>query len=239
LDDAPFCRTIPSVGEEEGAVGEGPSLPFELLDDPKELASYEGWSENVYADLLAVQEGRLSHQAFDSRHLHETSILVLDLTGFTLAATRGGSLQSFLRILQAQQICLPVLRERGAGFIRTFADDIVALFKDPNAALDASLEIHRRMEAFPAGTPGAPDPAECCIGIGYGAVYSIGPNHAMGDEMNRASKLGEDTARGAETLVTEGAYRALLRREDVAFEPQTSDDLLFPYYRVRALAEPD
>ena len=216
---------------------ERPDPPFELLEEPAELARYEGWSATVYEDLLAVQEGRLSHQAFDAKHLHETAILVLDLTGFTLTAARGGSLQSFLRILKTQQICLPVLREMGATLIRTFADDVVALFKEPYSALDASLEIHRRMEALPNDGIDI-SPAECCIGIGFGAVYAIGPNRAMGDEMNRASKLGEDTARGGETLVTEGAYRALLRRSDVAFEPQTSDDLLFPYFRVGVLAEP-
>jgi class 3 adenylate cyclase len=216
---------------------ERPTLPFELLEEPAELARYEGWSRTVYEDLLAVQEGRLSHQAFDAKHLHETAILVLDITGFTLTAARGGSLQSFLRILQAHQVCLPVLRKMGATFIRTFADDMVALFHEPHSALDASLEIHRRVQALPTRRAG-PAPAECCIGIGFGAVYAIGPNRAMGDEMNRTSKLGEDTARGGETLVTEGAYRALLRRSDVAFEPQASDDLLFPYFRVGLLSEP-
>jgi len=75
------------------------------------------------------------------------------------------------------------------------------------------------------------DPAECCIGIGFGPIYAIGPNHAMGDEMNRASKLGEDTARGGETLVTEAAYATLEQRPRVRFEPQADDDLLFPFYR--------
>lgn len=54
----------------------------------------------------------------------------------------------------------------------------------------------------------------------------------MGDEMNRASVLGEDTARGGETLVTEGVQRALSEREDLTFEAQASDDLAFPFYRV-------
>lgn len=50
--------------------------------------------------------------------------------------------------------------------------------------------------------------------------------------MNRASVLGEDTARGGETLVTEGVQRALSEREDLTFEAQASDDLAFPFYRV-------
>jgi len=30
-------------------------------------------------------------------------------------------------------------------------------------------------------------PLQCCIGLGWGDVYAIGPNLAMGAEMNRAS----------------------------------------------------
>ena len=75
-------------------------------------------------------------------------------------------------------------------------------------------------------------PADCCIGVGYGSVYAIGPNHAMGNEMNQTSKLGEDTARGGEILATEGVYTALRGRSDAQFEPQSNDDLIFPYYRV-------
>jgi hypothetical protein len=54
---------------------------------------------------------------------------------------------------------------------------------------------------------------------------------AMGDEMNRASKLGEDTARGAETLVTGSFFEVARARTDVVFEPLAQDDMLFPYYR--------
>ena len=55
-----------------------------------------------------------------------------------------GSLPALLRIFDAQKVCLPVVREYGATFIRTFADDIVALFDAPAVALDASLEIRER-----------------------------------------------------------------------------------------------
>jgi class 3 adenylate cyclase len=69
------------------------------------------------------------------------------------------------------------------------------------------------------------------VGIGYGEVYAFGPNRAMGDEMNRSSKLGEDIARGGETLITENVYEALRGRMDVVLEPVTGDDMLFRYYR--------
>jgi len=207
-------------------------FPFDLLEDPKELARFRGWSEEVYRDLIAVQRQTMSLAAFDEKHLVQRAILVLDLTGFTVNTMHGGAVRSFLRILEAQQVCLPVLREFGANFVRTFADDMVALFDHPEPALDAALEIHRRTDVWESPHADAPDRADCCIGIGFGPVYAIGPNLSMGDEMNRASKLGEDTARGGETLVTEAAKKALGEPAGLSFHPQSSDDLLFGYYSV-------
>ena len=125
-----------------------------------------------------------------------------------------------------------MLHEHEASLVRAFADDLVALFDDPGKALDAAIEIHRRIELFNASSLATENPAYCSIGIGYGDVYRIGPNLSMGDEMNRSSRLGEDTARGAETLVTESLRDALEHRKDVQFEPVIHDDILFPYFRV-------
>lgn len=207
--------------------------PFELLDDPAELALSQGWSESQYRDLLAVQAGEMSHADFDRKYLVEKAILVLDLTGFTENTLRGGALPSFLRILDAQKLCIPVLREHESEHVHTLADDIVATFADPNRALDAALEIQRRSAVMQQHDGEHANRAECCIGLGCGPVYAIGPNHVMGDEMNRASKLGEDTARGGEILVTELVRNAVVHRADLKLEGQTSDDLLFPYFRVK------
>ena len=209
-----------------------PKPGFRLLQDPVELARFQGWSKAVYDDLLAVEGSRMSDDEFDDKYLATKAILVLDVTGFTVTAIHGGAITSFLRILDAHKICFPVLREYGATFIRAFADDVTALFEDCNSALEASLEIHRRVGNYNRSSGKHQTPPECCIGIGYGAVHEIGPNHAMGDEMNRASVLGEDIARGGETLVTENVRRALSNPRDAIFESQASDDLLFSYYRV-------
>ena len=210
-------------------------LPFPLLDTPADLARCNGWTEEVYRDLLALQEGSLTHAALDAKYLYRRAILTLDLTGFTVAAMKGRPLDALLRILDAQKVCIPVFHEHSAPLVRAFADDLVALFEEPGQAVDAAFEIHRRIAAFNQSGHAADKPALACIGIGYGEVYAIGPNLAMGDEMNRASKLGEDTARGNETLVTSNVYIALRSRSDVLFEQLSSDDQLFPYYRASSL----
>jgi class 3 adenylate cyclase len=206
-------------------------LSFPLLEAPDLLASCNGWTEEVYRDLLDLQGGTITHDALNAKYLCRRAILTLDLTGFTVQAMHGRQLNALLRILDAQKVCIPVFNELGALLVRAFADDLVALFDEPGQALDAAFEVHRRIAVFNQSEHASEMPALACIGVGYGEVYAIGPNLAMGDEMNRASKLGEDTARGNETLITSNVYAALRHRSDILFEQLASDDQLFPYYR--------
>jgi len=208
-----------------------PHFPYPLLEAPEHLATFNGWTEEVYRDLLALQGGALTVQDMDAKYMYQAAILTLDLTGFTVQAMKQPQLNALLRILDAQKVCIPALQEHGATLIRAFADDLVALFDDPGHAVDAAFEVHRRVQAFNHSGLSSETPPLACIGIGYGDVYRIGPNLSMGDEMNRAAKLGEDIARGNETLVTSSVYRALRHRSDVLFEQLASDDQLFPYYR--------
>jgi len=206
-------------------------FPHELLEDIQELASYRGWNEDVYRDFLALQKGTQSTEEFQGRYQQQRAILSLDMTGFTSSAMNIGELESLLRILDTQRVCIPVLKDFDANLIRCFADDIVAVFNDPNTAIDAAFEIHRRVEIFRDSIRASDHPTQCSIGIGFGNVFAIGPNLAQGDEMNRASKLGEDIARANETLLTERAFEAIKTRTDVQFDLQDTDDQLFPFYR--------
>jgi adenylate cyclase len=206
-------------------------FPHPLMDDPRALAGFAGWSEDVYRDFFKLQRGDMDETAFRDKYLHERAILSIDMTGYTSSVLKYGELHSFLRIMNAQRVVGPVLQELGAELIRCFADDVVALFHDPGSALDAAFEIHRRIRLFNRSELSSKDPTSCCAGIGFGTVFAIGPNLAQGDEMNQASKLGEDIARANETLVTERAYAAVAGRRDVRFERQDQDDQLFPFYR--------
>lgn len=206
------------------------SFPYPILNDADELGGFLGWHRDVYEDFFAVQRGQLSEEEFWGKYRWRRAILALDMTGFTSSTIREGELQGLLRICDAQKVCVPVLKEYGADLIRCFADDIVALFEDPVATLDASFEIHRRIRLFNKSELAANNPTECCIGIGYGDVLAIGPNLSQGDQMVEASKLGEDIARANEVLLTERAFKALEHLKNVQFEPQIQDDQLFPFY---------
>jgi class 3 adenylate cyclase len=210
--------------------------PHKLLEDVDTLASFKGWSKEVYEDFFRLQRGEIGESEFRDKYSRERAILSIDMTGFTVSTVRLGELQGLTRILDAQRVAIPVMQDYGAELVRCFADDIVALFMEPDSAVDAALEIHRRVQLFNGSPLASEHPTLCCAGVGYGRVLAIGPNLAQGDEMNRASKLGEDIARGNETLVTERVHDAIASREDIVFERQDHDDLMFPFYRV---TEPD
>jgi class 3 adenylate cyclase len=205
---------------------------YKLLEDVDMLASFKGWSKEVYQDFFRLQRGEIGEAEFRAKYSRKRAILSIDMTGFTVSTVKLGELQGLTRILDAQRVAIPVLQEYGAELIRCFADDIVALFLEPGSALDAALEIHRRVQLFNASSLASAHPTLCCAGVGYGNVLAIGPNLAQGDEMNRASKLGEDIARGNETLITERVHDEVAARDDIIFERQDHDDLLFPFYRV-------
>ena len=206
--------------------------PHRLLEDIETLASFKGWSREVYEDFFRLQRGEIAESEFREKYTRRRAILSIDMTGFTISTVKLGELQGLTRILDAQRVAIPVMQDYDAELVRCFADDIVALFLEPDNAVDAALEIHRRVQIFNASSQASEHPPLCCAGVGFGDVLAIGPNLAQGDEMNRASKLGEDIARGAETLVTERVHDAIAARDDIVFERQDHDDLLFPFYRV-------
>ena len=206
--------------------------PYDLMEAPRQLAELGEWSEAVYLDMIALREGRMAEEEFWAKYGAKVAILCLDMTGFTQAAIQYGEVNSLLRIFDVQRVCVPIFQDYGARLVHAFADDLTALFDDPNKALDSALEIHRRIRIFNESDNCTENPADCCIGIGFGDVLAIGPNLAMGDEMNRASKLGEDTARAYEILITGNTYEAVKHREDCEFKVQNKNDLPFPYYEV-------
>ncbi len=209
-----------------------PKNDLPMVDDPGRLAGLRWWSEEVYADFRALQAGELSRDEFRGKYLRTRAILDLDMTGFTQSSMQEGQIDSLLRIFDIQKIAIPVLEQSGAGLVRAFADDLVALFDNTHQAVEAAFEIHRRVGVFNSDSTREVH-TECCIGIGFGEVYAIGSNLAQGREMNLAAKLGEDIARGGETLLTEQAYHALSSRSDVEFERQLHDELNVRFYRVQ------
>jgi hypothetical protein len=155
-------------------------FPHRLLEDADALASFKGWGKDVYEDFFRFRRGEMSESEFREKYSRERAILSIDMTGLSISTVKLGELQGLTRILDAQRVAIPVMQDYGAELVRCFADDIVALFLEPGSAIDAALEIHRRVRLFNASPLASEHPTLCCAGIGYGRVLAIGPNLAQG-----------------------------------------------------------
>jgi class 3 adenylate cyclase len=108
-----------------------------------------------------------------------------------------------------RSLSAPLVSAHRGRIVKAEADNLYCLFPDVAEAIAASAAIGRRMEA--ANEALADDrKLYASIGIGYGRILNIGDRDFYGDEVNFASKLGEDIAKRGEILLTQGAFARLV-----------------------------
>jgi len=130
------------------------------------------------------------------------AVLITDLSGFT-RITRELGIERMVALLHGmRRIALPILASHGGVLVKYQADDLFAAFPTAPDALRCALDLLRAFE-----TPDPPLPAEIrlCMGIGCGDILWWGDHDLYGEEVNLASKLGEDTAGACQILLTDSA----------------------------------
>jgi adenylate cyclase len=144
------------------------------------------------------------------------AVMFTDLSGFSRQVAAFGIIHFLQIILEKKRLLLPIIGEHDGILIKVEADSFLILFKRAGAALDCAIAMqhacqrlnHRRKPE---------EQVLLCVGIGYGRILRIGDIDVYGQEVNAASKLGEDTARADEILVTEAARASAGEREDVRY----------------------
>lgn len=136
------------------------------------------------------------------------AVLVTDMTGFTRRTDRFGILH-FLSLIHAMQdLAEPILLDHGGLLLKTEADNLFVVFRDTASAARCARALHAASAAY--NEHRHPDAQiSFCVGVGWGDLLLIGDDDAFGAEVNRAFKLGEDIARGGETLLTPDAQADL------------------------------
>ena len=168
------------------------------------------------------------------RFTRTLAVLVLDMSGFSRLTHRYGIVHFLAMIQRMQELVLPVLEahRHGGRVLKLEADNVYAVFPDAPLALDAAVEIQRKLAAANQVLPSDWD-IHVSIGIGYGDVLAVGDDEVYGHEMNLASKLGEDIAGGGEVLLTEAAHARLPVGERQAERLETTvSNLTIGYYRI-------
>lgn len=144
------------------------------------------------------------------------AVFVLDMAGFSLSVQRHGIIHHLARIHRMRAVAGAAVRDCGGTVVKFEADNAFATFDTVAAAVRAATRINRDL-ASANDAASVENTVHVSVGIGYGSIL-LACDDFYGDEVNLASKLGEDIGGHGEVLLTDRAKRALRSRE-FRFEP--------------------
>jgi class 3 adenylate cyclase len=160
----------------------------------------------------------------------ERTIMVLDMSGFTRATQQGNIISFLLSINQMQRLVVPVVKENDGLLVAAEHDNLTCLFDRVEDAIVASREITERLGSANVILPSDKE-LYCSIGIGYGSILNVANEAIYGNEVNLASKLGEDIGNLGDVLLTPDA-RAQVADGAFGFEERkvSISGLELPYF---------
>lgn len=163
----------------------------------------------------------------------DRAVMVLDMSGFSRTTQRHGIVSFLLMIHQMKRVAVPCLERHGGVVIKDEADNLFCLFDEVADAVDAAGAISHRLESANLLLP-EDRQLYVSIGIGYGHILNLADEDVFGDEVNLASKLGEDVADRGEVLLTRAAYAQVPDGEARFREDAVSiSGLALPFFRLR------
>ena len=147
----------------------------------------------------------------------EWAVVFTDLAGFSRQVAKFGIIHFLQIIFEQKRLLLPVVERHDGILIKIEADSLLILFKKPAQALACAIAMQKVCQNVSARR--APEEQVIlCVGVGYGKLLKIGDDDVFGHEVNIASKLGEDSAKGEEILVTRAAHDAIGELRGVTWE---------------------
>ena len=128
-------------------------------------------------------------------------VMFTDLSGFSRQVGEFGIIHFLQTIHASERELVPLIDEYDGILLKTDGDSMLVIFRNARKAMACSIAMQQHLELYNAGTPAQED-ILLCIGLGFGRVLRIGDSDVFGAQVNAASKLGEDTAKAREVLVT-------------------------------------
>lgn len=132
------------------------------------------------------------------------AVMFTDLSGFSRQVETFGILHFLQIIYEHKQLLDPILARHDGILIKTEADSLLVIFRRTASALRCAVEMQRALDDANRHRPPETQ-VLLCVGIGYGEILRIGDHDVYGQQVNAASKLGEDTAKATEVLLTRAA----------------------------------
>ena len=135
------------------------------------------------------------------------AIMFTDLAGFSRQVEKFGILHFLQIIHEHKQMLSPIIQKHDGILIKIEADSLIVIFRRTASAVECAVEMQHALKGFNQGRPPETE-VLLCVGIGHGEVLRVGDLDVWGREVNAASKLGEDTAKANEILLTRAAMES-------------------------------
>ena len=148
----------------------------------------------------------------------EIAPLVIASVGFTPTTQTEGIVHFLTQLAHARSVTEEVLRHASPVSYVFHADNCFACFESADEALVAGINVRDAINAAALPLTGDENYG-VSMGIGFGTLLSAGAKDGFfGDEMNIASKLGEDLGSRDDIFLSEAAHAALRSENQDVFE---------------------
>jgi adenylate cyclase len=145
-------------------------------------------------------------------------VMFTDLSGFSRGVAKFGIIHFLQTIYESQRILIPIVDDFDGILLKDEGDSFLVLFRNTHKAIQCAIQMQKTVSKYNVDKPEEED-VLLCVGLGYGRILKIGDTDVFGAEVNAASKLGEDTAKAWEILVTQAVKDHAEETSDFDFAP--------------------
>ena len=144
-------------------------------------------------------------------------IMATDLVGFSRGVAKFGIIHFLQTIYESEKLLVPIVERHDGIMLKAEGDSVFVIFRNVKKAIGASLEMQRTLRVYNKDRR-QEEHVLLGVGLGFGMVLRIGDSDVFGAEVNAACKLGEDTARAYEILVTKAIRDEAADMAEISFE---------------------
>lgn len=144
------------------------------------------------------------------------AVLYTDLSGFSRNVAEFGIIHFLQTIYESHRLLVPLIEQSNGILLKTEGDSLIVMFRHVNDAIRCALAMQGCTQEYNQTRIDA-EKVLLCVGIGCGDVLRVGDSDIFGAEVNAACRLGEDTAKAGEILMTGSAMREARLPEGCAF----------------------
>lgn len=146
----------------------------------------------------------------------EWCVMFTDLSGFSRGVAKFGIIHFLQTIQESERLLIPVIEDHDGILLKVEGDSFLVIFRNVTKGVQGAIAMQRTLKKYNVDKPDE-EKVLLCVGLGFGKMLRIGDTDVFGAEVNAASKLGEDTAKAWEILVTEGVKTRCKDIEDITF----------------------